>query len=72
MSKRKLSFIEQKEIERLEDQKNMIIGEMMGKCEYINDLIKEVRSGSWLYHMKQIEKAVNLAEEPTDAEKDLL
>lgn len=72
MAKRKLSFIEQKEIERLNDQKNMIIGEMMGKCEYINDQIKEVRSGSWLYRMKQIRQAVDTTEEVTDAEKDLL
>ena len=72
MAKRKLSFLEQKELERLEDQKNMIIGEMMGKCDYINDQIKEVKSGSWLYRMKQYRNAIDIAEDPADAEKDLL
>ena len=63
MAKRKLSFLEQKELERLEDQKNMIIGEMMGKCDYINDQIKEVKSGSWLYR-----NTIDIAEDPVDAE----
>ena len=63
MSKRKLSVVEQREIERLEKQKDMYISIMMGKCELINEMIKEVNSGSWLAKMKAIKNAVDLAED---------
>lgn len=56
---KKLRFIEQKEIERLERMKDLYIDEMMGKCELINEMIKEVRSGSWYDRIKNYTNAIN-------------
>lgn len=56
---KKLRFIEQKEIERLERMKDLYIDEMMGKCELINEMIKEVKSGSWYDRIKNYVNAVN-------------
>ena len=34
----------------------------MGKCELINEFMKEVRSGSWYEHMKNITPAIEKGE----------
>ena len=56
---KKLRFIEQKEIERLERMKDLYIDEMMGKCELINEMIKEVRSGSWYERINSYVNAIH-------------
>ena len=43
---------EQLELERLEKMKEACIYEMMGKCELINDMIKDVKNGSWFKRVK--------------------
>ena len=56
---RKLRMIEQKELERLERMKDLYIDEMMGKCDLINEMIKEVKSGSWYERINNYANAIN-------------
>ena len=56
---RKLRMIEQKEVERLERMKDLYIDEMMGKCDLINEMIKEVKSGSWYERINKYVNAIN-------------
>lgn len=60
---RKLRRIEEQELKRLENLKDLYISEMMGKCELINEFMKEVRSGSWYERMKNIALAIDREKE---------
>ena len=50
--------VEEAELKRLENLKNHYISEMIGKCNIINDCIKEVKSGSWYERMKNISSSI--------------
>lgn len=60
---RKLRRIEEQELKRLENLKDLYISEMMGKTELINEFMKEVRSGSWYERMKNIALAIEREKE---------
>lgn len=55
--------VEEAELKRLENLKNHYISEMMGKCNIINDCIKEVKNGSWYQRMKNISTVIEREKE---------
>lgn len=55
--------VEETELKRLENLKNHYISEMIGKCNIINDCIKEVKSGSWYLRMKNISTTIEKEKE---------
>lgn len=55
--------VEEAELQRLENLKNHYISEMMGKCNIINDCIKEVKNGTWYQRMKNISTVIERVKE---------
>ena len=55
--------VEEAELKRLENLKDHYISEMIGKCNIINDYIKEVKNGSWYQRMKNISTAIEREKE---------